>query len=1419
MLRTVFTFILLSFVWGAHAQDKSNRGKEFWLAYGFDYSFFWESPVNEQELAVYISAELAATVTVSITNTGYSQTLSIPANTVNATILIPKSGPNDARTLTDGLQNKGIHIVSDVPVAVYAHVYATMVSGATMLMPVETYGYSYYSINYYQTTSQSSPTDWYSWFYAIATEDNTRLEITPSDSTKNGWLPGQTYTVNLNKGESYHVFGKAVFDGNAAHASKDMTGSKLVSVIGADGNCHPVAVFSGSGGIRLCRGDGGEFVHQQVFPAQAWGTRYLTYHTINNTTTNITETNRNYYRVCVTDPTAVVKKNGVPLTGLINNFFYEFMDSTGGDYIESNKPILVSQYMTNKNQCWNYPTSSPAPPSYGDPEMFYISPIEQGQKSVLFYTSRKSGIDYVYANIHLPTSAVNSLRVDGNVIPAVNIIPHPNFPSYSVALTRFIGPAAQHSITCDSAFTSTVYGLGNYESYGYNVGTLINNLNNYSAIENTNNTNGLTDTFTCKNTPVRLFVKLAYPALTIHWKLSQVAGMSPNVDSIITNPVPISTQLINGRTYYVYSLQQDFTFANTGTFYLPVSYTAAVIQNCSQTENATVKIVVKPGPVADFAWSNALCLTDTIQFTGTSVPGIFNLTAYNWLFDDATTANTVNTAKRFLSGNSHAVHYKIIADNGCVGDTIKTVSLLATPLANFGVASSNCVGDSVYITDTSSVALGTISNWHWNFGDGNTLVSTNGNPFYHQFTAPGIYQISLVVTSSGGCKSDTLKRDINIISLLNNLGPDVTLCSGNSVLLNSAPVGTATTFLWQDGSTNSTLLATTTGLYWLQVSNGSGCTIRDSINVNFAPTPVFNVGIDSSLCAGDTLLLNATVANATSYLWSTGATTSTIKAYQAGLFWCEVSIGSCTFRDSLTITSIRPSPVVNLGNDLTLCNGNSVSLNATTANSTYLWQDGSTNAVFTASTTGLYWVEATHTLGCKKRDSINITFTPTPVFNLGIDSSICSGDTLVLNATVANATSYLWSTGATTATIKATQAGIFWCEVSIGTCFFRDSLTIPSIKPTPVVNLGNDLTLCNGNSVTLNAATANSTYLWQDGSTNATYIANATGLYWVQATNNVGCKKRDSINVTFNPIPVFNLGMDSAICAGDTLLLNATVSGAVSYLWNTGAVTTNIKAYQAGIYWCEVSKGGCIFRDSLTITSIKQYPIVNLGNDKTLCEGISLNLDATYLNASYLWQNGSTNPIYTVSQQGLYFVEVNYNGCKKSDSITISYNPKPRFSLGPDQLICQGISTLLSPALDPAWLLSWQDGTVNSTYTVTQPGIYSLTATNTCGSGFDEVLFSNGLCKVFIPSAFTPNGDGDNDLFKALGTELITEFHLKVFNRYGQIVFETNDKNKGWDGKLSGQPSPAGGFVYILSYKDINSTELKMLKGSFILIR
>ena len=271
-------------------------------------------------------------------------------------------------------------------------------------------------------------------------------------------------------------------------------------------------------------------------------------------------------------------------------------------------------------------------------------------------------------------------------------------------------------------------------------------------------------------------------------------------------------------------------------------------------------------------------------------------------------------------------------------------------------------------------------------------------------------------------------------------------------------------------------------------------------------------------------------------------------------------------------------------------------LNSSSAGSgnTFLWQDGSTNPTFTATTAGLYWCQVTNIMGCVARDSINVSFKPMPVYSLGNDTTICQGNSITLNAAVTNATSYSWNTLATTPTISTPLAGIYWCDVNKEGCIFRDSLTL-TVVTSPTVNLGADISICGTTPILLDVTYPNCTYLWHNGSTNPTLTAVASGLYWVQVTNPNGCAKRDSISIAFNSIPVFNLGADTAICSSDILTLNAIVPTAVSYLWNTGAVTPTINAFLPGIYWCEVNNG-CVYRDTLVITAVLPQPVVNLGN-------------------------------------------------------------------------------------------------------------------------------------------------------------------------------------------------------------------------------
>lgn len=892
------------------AQNKSNRGKEFWLGYSFSSNFFphagLSDPVNQQELSLYISTTTqAANVTVSINGTAWSQTLSIPPNTADASIIIPKAGANDARILSDGQSTKAIHVVSDVPVAVYAHQYDAMYSAATMLMPSDTWGFTYYSVNYYQTQGLSNPPaqnttgvnfpDWYNWFYIIAKDDNTKVQITPSDTCKNGWLPGQTYTVNLNKGEIYTVFGKANFAAgwftDTVNSSKDLTGSKILSVAGADGNCHPVALFSGTGGMHVCQKDGGEAVQQQVFPAQAWGTRYLTHHTISNFTGDINATFRNYYRVCVKDPTTVVKRNGVVLTGIIRNFFYQFVDSTGGDYIEADKPILISQYIPNRAQCWQ--TITPAQTAIGDPEMFYLSPVEQGQKSVIFYTSSLNLISKSYVNIIIPTPGIGSLRVDGLTVPASQIKVHPNNAAYSVAIFDLSGGMdMQHTIGSDSAFTATVYGLGAYESYGYNIGCNINNLDFKSEIKNVFGINAGPDTITCPKTPFRIFAKVGYQLTNIQWKFSQVPGLTPNADSIIANPVPVATPLINGRQYYTYTVQQDLLFAAPGTYKIPVSYTAANIDACNNTVTDTIVVVVKPGPAADFIASGQTCLTDPVTLTGTTSTsgGLFNYINYLWNFPDGSTQNTINAIKTFTAVGGQLVRYRVYADNGCVGDTTKTVTIAnnAVPPVVITMSGKPCV-DSV-LTFTSNVPANASNppTWYWNFGDGNTTTVTTGPSVTHVYT-PSATNITVQNAASftQGCNSDTGKLIIPIIAVnpVASFTTDKNIICEKDVVQFSSPLAGIGTWSWNFG--NGTGVNTppfsrtynTAGAYniSLVVYSPAGCGSSPVTRVlTVQPVPAVNAGPDKMISLGSSTSLDATITNAANYnfLWSPAFTLS-----------------------------------------------------------------------------------------------------------------------------------------------------------------------------------------------------------------------------------------------------------------------------------------------------------------------------------------------------------------------------------------------------------------------------------------------------------------------------------------------------------------------------------------------------------------
>jgi gliding motility-associated-like protein len=765
--------------------DSSNRGTRFWVGYGH-HQFFPGN--NSQNMVLYLNAQDSSNVTVRINGTSWERVYHIPANKTITTEIIPKSGLNDARLVEEGFSDKGISIESDVPIVAYAHIYGSASSGATMLLPVGTYGYEYATLS----SRQNYSTDTYSWFYVIADYDNTKVEITPSVPTLGGKPANTTFTVTLNRGEVYQVLG-AMQPGGGSEGY-DLSGSHVRSVINEDGKCYPMAVFSGSSrtgiGCGGSTGGSGDNLIQQNFPSQAWGKKYLSAPT--STSSSASSLMTNIYRVLVKDPATVVKVNGITLTGLINSRFYQFESNTA-DKIEADQPIMVAQYMASSGSCSN--TNGD-----GDPEMIYISPVEQGIKKVGLYRNTRESINVNYLTLIIPTGGVSSLRIDGS--PTFDhSYPHPNAAGYTVVVKRWAATPAQCTVTSDSAFTAVTYGLGSVESYGYNAGTLVKNLNILPAFNNVLNNTGQNNTYTCANTPFRFSMLIPVKPTAITWKFSQVASLAPKADVLQTNPVPADSVIRNDRKYYRFVLPDDYVFSKPGLYYVPILLTHPDIESCSNSFESILEIKVIPAPVVNFSTDYTGCINDGALFKGTATTsnGV-GISTWKWSFGDSTFSSAKDTLKHFKYPGIKTVKLSIIAAEGCVGDTTKEVEVYAPAIAQI-------VKDSMTVCSGSDVTLsaknpepGVLYNWYDAPVAGN-LLHTGNDYTINDITVDGTYYLE---TLTHGCPGLSRARAIvHVLPVLTTPVVTVDSVGVNMIRFKWKAVANATGYeVSVDGGTN-----------------------------------------------------------------------------------------------------------------------------------------------------------------------------------------------------------------------------------------------------------------------------------------------------------------------------------------------------------------------------------------------------------------------------------------------------------------------------------------------------------------------------------------------------------------------------------------------------------------------------------------
>lgn len=671
-------------------------------------------------------------------------------------------------------------------------------------------------------------------------------------------------------------------------------------------------------------------------------------------------------------------------------------------------------------------------------------------------------------------------------------------------------------------------------------------------------------------------------------------------------------------------------------------------------------------PAFDLGPNATLCTGQTLLLDA-GVPG------GTYLWQDASTGPSFN-----VSGPG--TYSVTVTANNCSATDQITVGYNPTPAVDLGPDETLCAGETLTLDATTPGAT-----YVWQDGSTAPTFTVSG---------PGTYGVSVLL--NGCTASDAVDVAYNPLPVV-DLGPDVTLCAGEQTTFDATTAGA--TYLWQDGSTGPTFTTGTAGSYSATVTV-NGCSSTDGAAVVVNPVPVVDLGPDATVCPGTDVLLDASTPGAT-YLWQDGSTAATFTASAPGTYTVDVTVANCTGSGSITIDHFNLH-TVDLGPDIDLCQGASTTIGVVVPGATYTWSTGAVTPTISVGSAGIRWVDVTLN-GCTVRDSIAVDMVPLPVVDLGPDVSLCPGTTAVLDATTVGG-SYAWSTGVSTPTITA-GPGNYSVTVTVAGCSASDAITIGTHAVVPV-SLGNDVTLCAGEQLVLDATLAGATYLWSDGSTGPTLNVTATGTISVQRTDANGCVTTDAVDVTFeNPIAL-DLGPDITLCAGEAQTINAPVVPGASYLWSTGAQTPSITVSTAGNYGLTMVLGACQMIDAVNV-AVLAPPVVDLGPDLSLCPGESAVLDATTPGATYTWSTGANTPTITVDVAGNYSVTVEVGGCQATDAIGVGLLAPASVDLGPDVSICSGTDLVLDATMSGASYL-WSTGALTPTITVSTAGNYSV---------------------------------------------------------------------------------------------------------------
>lgn len=828
--------------------------------------------------------------------------------------------------------------------------------------------------------------------------------------------------------------------------------------------------------------------------------------------------------------------------------------------------------------------------------------------------------------------------------------------------------------------------------------------------------------------------------------------------------------------------------------------------------------------------SSQLLTLETTPSTGSGY-------SYMWEPASAISSSNLNPSVDVLSGVDTLLYVTVTSPLGCTQTDSVDVSSVQMTL--------QIEGDSILCIDESTWLEAVISNtsassYTIQWLEGGTIVGTNDS----LFVAPTSNTTYSVLVSDGASQcqwTDSILVQYNDFFV--DAGPDTTLCSTIGYQMQgSTNANTVTSLIiWTNPGTlnlvnllNSTVLMDTNAQYILTINDGN-CSYSDTMNLMYSPPTEVYLPTDTTICEGDAFSLDFSGTSSVNWSTTVGITNPqssqpiisplTMQTYYVDY----VASNGCSVSDSMTVF-VNLMPLVSLPADFTMCEGTTQLINATTNNTTgtFVWSTGETTPSIQIQADGIYWVDYSTSCGTIS-DSIEITFFPDFTADLGNDTLMCFGYTLDLSPTIPPGGTVSWSTGQTVPSITVSSPSVTSVSVvDANGCVRYDTIELIASPPIQL-NLGPAISMCEYDSTTLNGTSLQGvSYLWNTGEVSPTIVVSDAGTYSVEVTDAIGCMNWDTVVVIETPTPAPVINGPVLFCSNEEVQFE-TDAGFVGYAWNNGA-TTNPMQYQ-GItteIWVHVTdQYGCVGGDTLDVEVI-DVPVLDLGADIVLCESQVVVLNAETAGASaYLWSTNQTSPSIDVLP-GSYSVEVTYESCTITDEIAITVEPY-EFDLGQDLVVCYEQGAFLAHSLYNIDSIIWHDGSNSSWFeqlsysSLSDTLVISATAYG-CDVKQDTVivLLEDCNCQFYVPNSFTPNNDQLNDVFSVYYDCPVIRFDFSIFNRWGELVFQTGDPDFVWTGELnSGEEAQDGVYTWKMRFENeyTNLTREKEMHGHINVLR